>query len=377
MPFDPKQWQGRIESPPPAHPTTKRGGAFKRITESSIDDLDSSDLQGGLLPNERASIVQPAPGDYEPERWNPLRLWSDQIAACFTDEPRRHGVVVVELAYADSGAVTEATAHGALAPATRTCLASTAKQAKRIGSDLVRQRCSLAYGTLPIGEAPGIDLAGDAIAWHGKRVATADGAETSTVDALRQAVTAASVASTEPVVVHGPIVIRPTDTTTMRVVNMTMRSVIAAGERNFVFAATQGATWRSLSALELPVIPVPAETGAPWMNPELGGPPIVSDEVHVQLSMLVTTDAVTIRLSRVNDIHEIRSSKGVHDWAKVVEALIEVRKSAWYGERPEIQIAGTGDVPYKAVVDAIDRAQRVGFTAWALLLPDALATPMR
>jgi len=34
-------------------------------------------------------------------------------------------------------------------------------------------------------------------------------------------------------------------------------------------------------------------------------------------------------------------------------------------------------VPYKAVVEAIDRAQRVGFTAWTVMLPDALAAPMR
>jgi hypothetical protein len=340
MPFDPRRWQGR--------------------------NVHVDELPPGL--GDPRSWIQTVPEPYEPDRHNRLRAQSDELAACLGGEPTRHGVAVVDLEYDDARAVGRATVHGNLAPATKDCIATISKQVRA----RERTRCSFAYGTLAIGDAPGIDLAGTTIAWHGTRIAT----DTQIIEPLRNAIVGARRASSEPVVVEGPIVIRPTDATPMRVVNDTMRSLVAAGERNFVFAARRGPAWASLiTELELPVVPVPVGTGAPWMHPELGGPIQEVDEPHLELSMYVTADTVIFRVSKINLYDQVESSHGVHDWTKVAEKLLEHKRYVWFRERTDIQIAGSGDVPYAAVVAAIERARNAGFTRWSLVPPEELATP--
>jgi hypothetical protein len=86
----------------------------------------------------------------------------------------------------------------------------------------------------------------------------------------------------------------------------------------------------------------------------------------VKISVLVQADKTWIGLSRINEFIECR------DLAKLESELVKQKKSAFFAERSDIDIAGEL-VPYGAVVQAIEAANRAGFTDWVVSSPSLLA----
>src|SRR5690242_12708486 len=67
------------------------------------------------------------------------------------------------------------------------------------------------------------------------------------------------------------------------------------------------------------------------------------DDEHVTLSILVQTDKIWVGLSRVNEFQEIPrlgGPNGEHDWDKLKTTLEAHKKSEFFRDREDLEVAG-------------------------------------
>ncbi|MDQ3370776.1 MAG: hypothetical protein M3680_35610, partial [Myxococcota bacterium] len=306
---------------------------------------------------------------YQPGARSPLRGHEPALAACLGRQDHTSGVLVVDLSFAPAGAVTQAIAHGTTSQATRNCIAAAVQQITRSEAGPPRQRCSLAFGALPLAGAPGVELTPDAIQWDGTPVArpadhAADGGATATIPPLVAAAQPFAQPFTDAVAIRGPVMLRPHDATPMHLVNLAARSLHAAGIEDVVYAAQDGAGWRALARdLELPVVPVPVGTGERWYGRARG--------MQHALAMRVDPDGVWLVLSQSGEAQHIPANAGALDGVALEQALRAHKASAAFADRADLELAGSGAVPYRTVLDALARAAAAGFGDAVLMTPEA------
>jgi biopolymer transport protein ExbD len=105
---------------------------------------------------------------------------------------------------------------------------------------------------------------------------------------------------------------------------------------------------------------------------------VQQDDEHVTLSVLVQSDKIWVGLSRVNEFQEIpRLASGEHDWDKLKTTLEGHKKSAFFADRDDLEIAAESTaqapVPYQDIIHAMDTALLVGFKDVGLSDPAGLA----
>ncbi len=105
---------------------------------------------------------------------------------------------------------------------------------------------------------------------------------------------------------------------------------------------------------------------------------VQQDDEHVTLSVLVQSDQIWIGLSRVNEFQPIpKLASGEHDWDKYKTALEVHKKSAFFSERQDLEIAAestaAAPVKYQDIIHAMDVAVQVGFQDVGLSDPAGLA----
>jgi hypothetical protein len=304
--------------------------------------------------------------DYRPGATNPLRAIEHELVECFRSQSTRHGVAVIDLGGA------ELVAHGLENAAFKSCVASLAKQLAR--TDKAPLRCAVAFGPMSPGDAVGIDITTSTITMAGTKVAevAAVGAvESMKIPALheRAAARVKTVATSKaPVVVHGPIVVRPDNAVPMKVVNRVLGTLLAAGD-DPVLAARRGNRWAVLRRIDLPVVPVPIGTGGSWstMKRNTRGSGTVMEDETVELSILLTADKIWVGLSRVNEFAE------VHELGQLEATLLAHKKSAFFVDRRDLEIAAEDPVLYGKLADVIDLATKVGFIDWTVTDPAGLS----
>ncbi len=309
---------------------------------------------------------------YQPGSANPLRGETAALTDCFRQGSKRYGVAVVELHYDASGAVTSALAHGVEDDGVRTCVVEAAKHITRSAPRPAAERCSLAYGQMPPAALPAIDIAASSIMFEGKALGAQGEPLSELVTSIARNVRAAIAVSAPVVALHGPLLVRPTDATPMNAVMHVLNNVAAAGDDS-VLAAQRGSAWQPLTAITLPIVPVPFSTGAKWSrlksdHPSVG---IAIDPEHVVLSVLVTTDRIFVGISRLDQFFVIPRDAGVAD--KLASTLKEQKASSFFTDRTDIEIAADDTVTYGDVVKVIDEAVKDGFVDWTLTTPDRLA----
>jgi len=176
----------------------------------------------------------------------------------------------------------------------------------------------------------------------------------------------AQIASKTPVVLHGPLLVKPLDATPIMVVNRAYASLLMAGE-DAVLAAQRGGEWKPLRKLSaLPVVPVPVGTGGSWNHKQRR---VLAVDEAVHISVLVTAERIWVGLARVNEFQEIKG----HDIAKLAEVLAGHKKGTFFAERTDLEIAGEGKVPYSKVVEVIEAATKAGFVDWEFNDPMGLS----
>ncbi len=297
---------------------------------------------------------------------NDLREQDAALSACVRGNPTPYGAVVVELG-------TTPRVYGLDDAKTQACVLAVAKKIVPMG-----QRCSFAFGVMPPSALPGLDIAGDAVTFAGKPLAlgAAPGPARSIVDAIRTTVTAAIAATAPVVAIHGPLVIRATDDTTVKVLTRVIVGVLAAGD-DFVLATRRGGDWQLLDKLDLPVVPVALGSGGRWnrvMGTDPGG--LRRPFNRERLSVLITKDAIRVGVSIVAELTSI--PRDAAQWTQL-EAMLKAKKhSPAFVDRTDIEIAADDDVTYGDLVKAIDNAKQAGFVGWQLTDPPGLsARPTR
>ena len=120
-------------------------------------------------------------------------------------------------------------------------------------------------------------------------------------------------------------------------------------------------------------MPVPVGTGGSWNDRrklgEVGAIGMI-DPDRVRLSILVQPDHLWIGLSRVNELVDIpRDGK---EWTALAAKLAEHKKSAFFSDRDDLDIAGER-VTYGEVVKAVAAATDAGFGQWIVVSPGELA----
>jgi hypothetical protein len=132
---------------------------FPKTTESEDRGIVKVHVQfkfvGIPTPRPRPIATPPKPkptAPYVVDAKNPLKGREPALAECLAKSSKPYGVAVVDFTYDAAGAVKTAKAHN-LDPDVATCVEAVAAQAQRI-TKATTERCSLAFGTMPITDLP-------------------------------------------------------------------------------------------------------------------------------------------------------------------------------------------------------------------------------
>ena len=316
---------------------------------SGTYDFRTGELTGG-------APALDIPERYFPGESSPLRALEHELVACFRTQRAPWGVAVF-----DVGPRTLA-AHGIDDPAFGACVA-------RLGAGLDPPRpvrCSVAFGTQPIDTALGIDITTANILF-GAQI-TRDRAEVVQRAAERAAMRASTTA---PVLLDGPLVVRPLPDAPMQLVNEVIMGLVESRE-DHVLAARRADRWELFEStpVALPVVPIPRGTGVRWSAPR--GLPATDAHERAVVSILVTTDAVLIG----DTTGTVRKIEGF-DADAIAAVLFELKASHLFEDRDDLEIAADDEVAYDTVVRAIDLALQRGFRRWSLHTPSTTSVPFR
>lgn len=84
---------------------------------------------------------------------------------------------------------------------------------------------------------------------------------------------------------------------------------------------------------------------------------------HVVLTIVVTHQEYWVGLSRVNEFQQIpKVASGDHDHDKLEITLAEHKRSAFFSERDDLELAGDPDVAYRSLIRAGGIALQAGFS---------------
>jgi hypothetical protein len=305
---------------------------------------------------------------------SPLRGHETELAACFRAQKAGYGVAVVELGYDAAGAVTASKVHGIEGAEFAACVTRAAATLRRVAPEGAAQRCSVAFGTMPIADAPGVDITTDALRVRGQKLLDPASImmDQSATMKLAPLFDAASAPAPDAVVaIRGPWVIRAIADTRMKVVNRTVATLLMANA-DVVLAAPQGTGWRMLRDIPLPVVPVAAGTGARWHDGRAIGPAAGATAAAVpraQLSVLLADDW-TISVGTTTGEH-VQLTAAADQPAQLVRALRDL-KGKGFADRTDAEIAGADQVTFGQVVMAIDAMTGAGFTDWQLMDPNSM-----
>jgi hypothetical protein len=326
--------------------------------------LDEVALAGGL---------SPVPAG------NPLRGHEQLLADCFRKQPATHGAAVIELDIDAAGAVESASVHGPIAGDFPACVAAALKPVAMTGAQPGARRCPVAFGTMPIDQAPAVDITADAVTMGGKRMTdvasiVADAAtdmRLATLDDAVEAQKAAAGSSDQAALrVFDPILLRPIDATPMKVVARAWYT-LASADVDFLPAAQKGSGWRLLRDVAVPAVPAPVGVGgilAEVMASPPGERPVAS--------LLVRKDQIWIGTTK--GAPPVTVAAGADQAARLGEALRALKQSPEFASRRDLEVAAEDDAIYGQLVGAIDAANQAGFTDWMVTAPATLsAMPAR
>ncbi len=344
----------------PPDPGSLAGGYWFG-TGSPADSLAS---QIGEVTDRRLAVFRPrnaglqSPERYTPGASNPFAAQAAALSDCLQRGSSRYGAFVVELAFDPSGAVKTATTSGLTDEAAKTCVTELAEAANRPPHVGPNERCSIAYGAMPIDVEHPLTLDGQTLTID-RRPIDFDHLQ-STLDAR----VAAAKGGNAVLQLFGPIVLEPSDATPMSSVYRAIRAILDAGD-DFVLAR-HAATWKLLVPLELPVVPVPLGSGGRWNRFEASQPPGMTPTARTAVIVTVKPQQITLAVGE-NQIKFWARDAMVRD--KLAAALQALKASRDFSGRTDLELAGYDDATYGDLLILVDLATAAGFVDWQLTTP--------
>ncbi len=347
--------------------------------------------QSALLASPGNPSAAPA---YRPGRTNPLSRRRDDVAACVAAAPRTgpaSGALVVELTVDSTGSVVGSKVHGTLNKPLVDCIGRVARGLVVPGLPKPKRRfrCPLAFGSRHWRHYPGIDLDNHKLAIFGtpyvpaKSMPGDDAAfdrEAGPKTAFDRGRLAISLRSNPisggprvPLKILGPLLLRADPATSFaRVLDVAITGL------DVVLAERGPSGWRTVRPLVVPVLPVPAGSGARWQR--LRAKPADAYRAPTlppfAVSLFVTGDMVQAQLGYRGQLVDAaqadlgRSGAGVTTLRKKLASWRAKQLSA--GRRA--QVSGK-DTNYARVVQAIRLLQGAGFSAWNFVDVHQLSPP--
>ncbi len=285
---------------------------------------------------------------------SPIAPLAGEVSSCATNQPLAYGAFAIEW----SGAAP--TVIGVDDKKFAACILEVAKKA------VTKQpmRCGVSFGAVPDGERHRITIDDKDIKFDGNVVDhVASVVSEKTIAALGDSFDKhLSKISATTVAVRGPVWLEPAAKTPMAVVNAIMKNA-ANAKVDLVLADSAG---KPLIEVKPPVAPVDAAKPGSWT----GMMPITATDENesVVLSITINKTNMFVGLSRVNEFMEVKE----RDWDGLERQLTENKKSAFFSDRQDIEIGASDDSVYDDVVQAIQRARKVGFTSWKVYPADQL-----
>lgn len=332
-----------------------------------------------------ALVVLDNPPGYQPGSGNPLRDYRSELIECFrTKVPKKrpYGSLVVDLvkyqgAYA-AVAVTSDNGNDTLEECVKNVIGKASDALATSAGEL--ERCPLAFGSVPLEQADGIDITEDRVLTGRRmRAMVADVAAQAPETALaglrswaeKLAKKRTRVAH-RAVVSEQPVVVRPISSTSVQVVRRVLEAVSQAG-LDPVLAVSRAGVWERVHGFALPVAPVPRGSGQGWTMDRHAGKHREGGVPKVYASMLIGTHDVWIGVSRIDDFRQFTTRGQELDLAVFERGLRDVKRMKYFANRRDLEIAAADQVSYETLVTFIDFATAAGFTEWTLMAPEQLS----
>ncbi len=313
----------------------------------------------GLFRPRNAGLQSPA--RYVPGAANPLAAHAAGLGDCLHRSSASYGAFIVELAFDPTGAGTTARTLGLGDKSASSCVTELAKAIQRPANGGPTERCSVAFGAMPLDVAHPLTLDGHALAFERKpldfdqlrttletRVATAATFEAGVVNGLA-------------LELFGPIVLEPNDATPMQSIYRATNAILDAGD-DFVLAR-HAATWKLVVPLELPVVPVPFGTGARWNRFKALPPPGANVGGRTAVVLTVQPQQITLAVGSKQTVFARDAT--LHD--KLAAALRALKASDEFSGRADLDLAGSDDATYADLLTLVDLATATGFVDWQLV----------
>lgn len=99
----------------------------------------------------------------------------------------------------------------------------------------------------------------------------------------------------------------------------------------------------------------------------------LTEDEPVRASILIQPDLIWVGLSRVNDFRQIPKDGEDFNWAELAKVLEEHKKSSYFTDREDIEIAAEDKVEYQSIITAMDHAILAGFKDVGLADPASLS----
>lgn len=369
---------GQSHPDSPGAPAAGKPGGVAEVARAGADAA-----------RQRARAVMDNPPGYQPGAGNPLRQYRTQLLECFrTKVPKKrpYGSIVVDLVKYQGAhavvAVASDTGNDTLEQCVQGAIGAASGAVAKASGPV--ERCPLAFGSIPLDAAEGIDITEDRIvAGRRMRVMVVDivaeksarqpapgldelynWAEKLANKRLRQ--------NHKTLANDQPVVIRPLGATPTRVVRRVMETTAVAG-LDTVLTVAKADTWQPVNGFSLPGVPVPRGSGQGFSVDRHAGKHRDTGAPRVYASLLVGTDDVWLGVSRIDDFRHFTSRGQKLDLEVFQRGLRDVKQMKYFADRRDIEIAAFDEVPYDTLVTFIDYAIAAGFTEWTLMAPDQLS----
>ena len=100
-----------------------------------------------------------------------------------------------------------------------------------------------------------------------------------------------------------------------------------------------------------------------------------SDEIdeNVRASLFIQEDRIWVGLSRIQDFRQIARDGEQYDWEQLSQVLAEHKKSSYFADRDDIEIAASDEISYQTIITTMDVAIAAGFGDVGLTEPASLS----
>jgi biopolymer transport protein TolR len=101
-----------------------------------------------------------------------------------------------------------------------------------------------------------------------------------------------------------------------------------------------------------------------------------SDDIPINCSVLVASDAIWVGLT-TGDRRQIKKNGEDYDWAQLETTLAEIKATAIFSAREDIEIGAEDKIPYQSIVSTMDSAITKGFIDIGYVDPSSLSVKFK